>query len=175
MNEPREGRLFIDGTWRAAADGGTFEVINPADESHVGTAADATAQDVADAVGAARRAFDTTDWPVDVEFRRHCLRQLAAGLKKTGPELAEMATLEAGIPASQANLIDSVIEEVEWTAGLMERFPWGRRQVGQHHLRGRGPRHRDPLQRRHVHVQQRSGLPAADPHGRARQQVRRGP
>jgi hypothetical protein len=35
MNEPREGKLFIDGKW-IASDGGTFEVINPADESFVG-------------------------------------------------------------------------------------------------------------------------------------------
>jgi acyl-CoA reductase-like NAD-dependent aldehyde dehydrogenase len=32
MNEPREGKLFIDGKWRIASDGGTFEVINPAAE-----------------------------------------------------------------------------------------------------------------------------------------------
>jgi len=124
MTEPREGKLFIDGTWRAASDGGTFTVINPADESRVGTAADATAQDVSDAIGAARRAFDTTDWATDVDFRRHCLRQLAAGLAKAGPELAEMATLEAGIPASQADLIGSTVEEVEWTVALMDTFAW---------------------------------------------------
>ena len=124
MNEPRHGELFINGAWRTASDGGTFAVINPADESFVGTAADATAKDVSDAVAAARRAFDNTDWSTNVEFRRHCLRQLAAGLKKAGPELAEMATLEAGIPSNQADLIGSVIEEVDWTVDLMDRFPW---------------------------------------------------
>ena len=124
MNEPREGKLFIDGEWRAASDGGAFEVINPADESFVGTAADATAADVSDAVGAARAAFDTTAWSTDVDFRRACLRQLSAGLRKAGAELAQMATLEAGIPSNQANLIDSVIEEVEWTIALMDRFGW---------------------------------------------------
>src|ERR1700722_12258007 len=124
MNEPREGKLFFDGEWRAASDAGTFEVINPADESFVGTAADATAADVSDAVGAARTAFDTTTWSTDVDFRRACLRQLSAGLQKAGAELAQMATLEAGIPSNQAYLIDSVIEEVEWTIALMDRFGW---------------------------------------------------
>jgi aldehyde dehydrogenase (NAD+) len=124
MNEPREGKLFIDGQWRAASDGGTFDVVNPADESFVGTAADATAADVSDAVGAARTAFDTTTWSTDVDFRRACLRQLSAGLQKAGAELAQMATLEAGIPSNQAYLIDSVIEEVEWTIALMDRFGW---------------------------------------------------
>jgi len=124
MNEPREGMLFIDGKWRAASDGGTFDVINPADESFVGTAADATAADVSDAVGAARTAFDATTWSTDVDFRRHCLSQLSAGLRAAGAELAEMATLEAGIPVNQAYLIDSVIDEVDWTIALMERFGW---------------------------------------------------
>ncbi|WP_236787740.1 aldehyde dehydrogenase family protein [Amycolatopsis sp. GM8] len=120
----KTGRLYIDGAWREAANGATFEVRNPFDESLVGTAADATGRDVADAVGAARTAFDTTTWPTDVDFRKHCLRQLEEGLGKVKAELAGMATREAGIPANQANLIDSVIEEVAWTAGLMDRFGW---------------------------------------------------
>jgi aldehyde dehydrogenase (NAD+) len=124
MNEPREGKLFIDGEWRDASDGSTFEVLNPADESFVGTAADATAEDVADAVGAARAAFDTSTWSTDTGFRRACLRQLSDGLRKASAELAQMATLEAGIPSSQAYLIDSVIEEVDWTIALMDRFDW---------------------------------------------------
>jgi aldehyde dehydrogenase (NAD+) len=124
MSEPREGKLFIDGKWRSAADGGTFEVINPADESPVGAAADATAQDVSDAVSAARTAFDATTWATDTGFRRRCLQQLSAGLQAAAGDLAEMATLEAGIPVSQADLIGSVIEEVEWTIALTDTFGW---------------------------------------------------
>src|SRR3984885_11582179 len=103
MYEPREGKLFIGGEWRAASDGGTFEVIHPADESFVGTAADATAADVSDAVGAARTAFDTTTWSTDVDFRRACLRQLSAGLQKAGGELAQRAPLEARKPSHEAH------------------------------------------------------------------------
>jgi aldehyde dehydrogenase (NAD+) len=124
MNEPREGRLFIDGKWRAASDGSTFEVINPADESLVGIAADATALDVSDAIRAARTAFDKTTWATNIDFRRKCLQQLLAGLAKAAGDLAQMATFEAGIPSSQSNLIDSVIEEVDWTIRLMDTFDW---------------------------------------------------
>jgi aldehyde dehydrogenase (NAD+) len=124
MTEPREGKLFIDGKWRTAADGATFDDINPADESLVGTAADATAGDVSDAIHAARTAFDTTRWPTDVDFRRRCLRQLSAGLRKAAGDLAAMATLEAGTPSSQGSLIDSAVERAEWTADLMDRFGW---------------------------------------------------
>jgi aldehyde dehydrogenase (NAD+) len=120
----REAKLFIDGKWRAAADGATFEDINPADESLIGRVADATAGDVSDAVGAARTAFDTTTWATDTHFRRRCLQQLAAGLRKASSDLADMTTLEAGIPSSQADLIDSTVEEVEWIAELVARFDW---------------------------------------------------
>ena len=75
MGTQREGKLFIGGEWRPASDGRTFEVMNPADESVVGTAADATLEDVSAAVGAARTAFDTTAWPADRDFRRGCLQQ----------------------------------------------------------------------------------------------------
>ena len=49
-----EGRLFIAGEFREAASGRRFDVVNPADESVVGTAADAEPTDVSDAVAAAR-------------------------------------------------------------------------------------------------------------------------
>ena len=53
-----EGRLFIDGEFREARSSRRFDVINPADESVVGTAADAGPEDVHDAVTAARRVAD---------------------------------------------------------------------------------------------------------------------
>lgn len=124
MNQPREAKLFIGGTWRGAPDGATFDDINPADESLVGRAADATAADVSDVIGSARTAFDTTTWSTDAEFRRRCLLQLVVGLRKAASELVEMTTLEAGIPPSQANLIESAIDEVEWTADLVGSFAW---------------------------------------------------
>jgi aldehyde dehydrogenase (NAD+) len=124
MNNQNEQLLYIGGEWRAASDGKVFEVVNPADESLVGTAADASLGDVSEAVGAARAAFDQTTWSTDIDFRRQCLRQLADGLQKSKAELADMATLEAGIPSSQATLMDSVIDEVEYTINLMETFGW---------------------------------------------------
>ena len=44
MTAEYEGRLFVGGEFREAQSGHRFEVINPADESVVGTAADATAE-----------------------------------------------------------------------------------------------------------------------------------
>ncbi|XLM22054.1 aldehyde dehydrogenase family protein, partial [Chromobacterium piscinae] len=57
-----EGRAFIDGAYREAADGKRFDCVNPAtgaklaDISHCGEA------EVEAAVKAARRAFDSGTW-----------------------------------------------------------------------------------------------------------------
>lgn len=50
-------KLFIDGEWRSASTGSTFEVRNPASKVVVGTAASASAQDCQDAAEAAQRAL----------------------------------------------------------------------------------------------------------------------
>ncbi|KAI0794096.1 aldehyde dehydrogenase [Fomes fomentarius] len=49
--------LFIDGVWRPASSGSTFDVRNPFSGKVVGTAASASAEDCAAAVEAAARAF----------------------------------------------------------------------------------------------------------------------
>ena len=50
-------RIFVDGAWRAPADGRPFDVIDPATEEIAATILLAGEQDVDDAVAAARRAF----------------------------------------------------------------------------------------------------------------------
>ena len=52
-----ETRLLIDGELRPARSGRTYENVNPATEEVIGVAADASPEDMDDAIGAARRAF----------------------------------------------------------------------------------------------------------------------
>jgi len=59
----KPGRLFIDGEWRDASDGATWEQVNPATNEVVTTFAVASKEDVDRAVKAARRAFDEGPWP----------------------------------------------------------------------------------------------------------------
>ena len=54
---PATHKLFIDGAWREGGDG-SYAVVNPATEQVVGHAPEASAADVADAVAAARRAYE---------------------------------------------------------------------------------------------------------------------
>ncbi len=53
-----EPDLLIGGKWRHASDGGTREIINPADGSVAAVVDEATPDDARDAVAAARKAFD---------------------------------------------------------------------------------------------------------------------
>lgn len=116
--------LFIDGELRAASNGATFDVIDPCDESLVGTAADATIDDIQAAVGAARRAFDETSWAEDRRFRARCVRQLQEGLRKEAAAIKELQTAEAGSPAVARALVDSEIEDMAYHIGLLESFDW---------------------------------------------------
>ena len=74
-------KLLIDGELVEATGGGRFDNINPATEEVIGTVPNATAADMERAIGAARRAFDETDWARDHELRARCLRQLRDGLR----------------------------------------------------------------------------------------------
>ena len=120
-----EGRLYIDGQFREAAGGGCFDVVNPADESLVGTAADGHAEDVAAAVGAARRAADETSWGSDHAFRQRVLRQLQDALRKEAAAAKQIQIAEAGTPISNIGAhIDVMTEDMSYFNDLIGRFPW---------------------------------------------------
>jgi aldehyde dehydrogenase (NAD+) len=125
MDVSYEGRLFIDGEFRETRSGKRYDVINPADESVVGTAADAGADDVAAAITAARRAADETDWATNHEFRRRCLEQLQLGLRKESDDLRKLVTAEAGVVSSViVTHVDFWIDGMDYFNDLCTSFPW---------------------------------------------------
>lgn len=131
-----EGRLYIDGAFVEALSGRRFDVINPADDSLVGTASDADAADVAAAVGAARRAADETTWGEDHAFRRRCLQQLQEGLRKEAEEIAEILVREAGTPMSvMTTHVEAMTDDMSYFIDLIGRFPW-ETDFGPHELLG---------------------------------------
>jgi aldehyde dehydrogenase (NAD+) len=120
-----EGRLYIDGEFVEASAGGRFDVCSPADESIVGTAADAQPEDVAAAVAAARGAFDETSWATDHKFRQRVLRQLQDGLRKESDILKSTQIAEAGTPVSNIGAhVDVMIEDMTYFNDLITRYPW---------------------------------------------------
>lgn len=101
-------KLYIDGTWVAPAEGGTFPVIDPATEEVVHHIPAATAADADAAVRAARAAFDTGPWPRMTGAERAVyLRAMAQGIRDRLPELARMEVVDNGKP----------LPEAEWDLG----------------------------------------------------------
>jgi betaine-aldehyde dehydrogenase len=89
--------LFIDGQWVASGDGTCSKVVNPSDGSVVTEVDVATDTQVRQAIAAARRAFDTTDWP-RTATREHAalLRRVADLLDRDLEELATAETQNTG-------------------------------------------------------------------------------
>ncbi|HXH02351.1 MAG TPA: aldehyde dehydrogenase family protein [Candidatus Competibacteraceae bacterium] len=95
--------LYIDGQWVKPSKGGTFAVINPATEELIHHAPSATAEDVAAAVAAARRAFDKGPWPrLPGRERAKYLRAIAEGIRARLGELARLEVLDNGKPLPEA-------------------------------------------------------------------------
>jgi aldehyde dehydrogenase (NAD+) len=123
--ELTDGALFINGESREASSGRRFDVIDPSDESVVGSAADAALEDVAAAVGAARAAFDQTSWWLDHAFRRRCLVQLQTALRNQAASFKEMQVAEAGIPVgSLGHQVDGTTDGMSFDIDLIDSFDW---------------------------------------------------
>lgn len=120
-----EGRLYIDGEFKEARSGLRYDVINPADESVVATAADAGVGDVDDAITAASRAAEETSWGTDHAFRRRCLEQLQQALRKEAPEIRKLVTAEAGVCSSvMVTHVDVMIDGMDYFNDLITSFQW---------------------------------------------------
>jgi aldehyde dehydrogenase (NAD+) len=123
---PETSPLLIDGELTVGK--AAFETLNPATEEVLGTATDATADDMDRAIGAARRAFDETGWPTDLALRVRGLRQLGEALKNHREELRELTVKEVGAPRflTHGAQLDAPAEDVTWYADLAESYEWER-------------------------------------------------
>jgi aldehyde dehydrogenase (NAD+)/gamma-glutamyl-gamma-aminobutyraldehyde dehydrogenase len=92
-----EARAFIDGAFAAAADGATFETVNPATGAVIARVAHCGRADVDRAVAAARRAFDSGAWSRRApEARKEVLVRLANLVREHARELAVLESLDSG-------------------------------------------------------------------------------
>ena len=121
-----EERLLIDGELRPARSGQVFETVNPATGAVLGVAADGGAADLDEGIGAARRAFDGTDWSTDVELRVRGLRQLQAAFERHADEIRAMTVAETGSPLSltYSAQLDTPVGSLGWVADLAESYEW---------------------------------------------------
>lgn len=96
-------KLYINGEWVAAIEGGMLPVINPATEAVFHHISAATAADAEAAVAAARQAFDRGPWPrMSGADRAKVLRAMADGIRARLPELTRLEVMDNGKPAPEA-------------------------------------------------------------------------
>jgi aldehyde dehydrogenase (NAD+) len=121
----RQSQLLIDGKL-VAGSGGTFPTINPATEEVLGVAADATVEDMGQAIDAARRAFDDSDWSTNTKLRVRCVRQLQDVLTKQLEELRELTIAEVGAPRmlTSAAQLEGPVADLSFCADTAESYAW---------------------------------------------------
>jgi aldehyde dehydrogenase (NAD+) len=121
MDQLPEGKLYIDGRLRRARGDKTYDNIGPWTGETVGRAADAGAEDINEAIAAARRAFDTTDWPRRHDFRFELLKKYRDVLFANRERLVQIARLEAGsaLGAASRAQVDGALSGMD---GLLECF-----------------------------------------------------
>jgi aldehyde dehydrogenase (NAD+) len=128
-----EARMLIDGELVAAESGAEFDNISPATGLVLGATAAAGPQDMARAIGAARRAFDDTEWSTNGALRHRCLGQLQAAIEYERDALREELIAEVGCPdmtIATAQLDWPLAESLRYPAGLIDTFEWERPLVG---------------------------------------------
>lgn len=133
-----ETNLYINGELRRAEGGRTYDNISPWTQEVIGQAADASAQDVSDAIAAARHAFDTTDWSTNHTKRLMFITRLYDLFVANSDRLIQLARDETGstifiakhVQILQAlsgykDLIDA-FAKVSWQEDRGKRGPEGR-------------------------------------------------
>ena len=93
-------QLFINGEWRDAADGSTFDVINPATEGKIASVAAATPEDGIAALDAASEA--QAEWARTPSRKRaQLLMDAFDRVMERKDEFAAVMTLEMGKPLTR--------------------------------------------------------------------------
>ncbi|MCV7422271.1 aldehyde dehydrogenase family protein [Mycobacterium yunnanensis] len=116
-----EPDLYVGGQWRHASDGGTREIVNPADGSVAAVVDEATDADARDAVAAARAAFDDGTWPATpVAERAGLLTRIADLLQRDREDLALLETRDTGKTLAESRIdIDDVTSVFRYYAALV--------------------------------------------------------
>jgi phenylacetaldehyde dehydrogenase len=103
----RVGSLWINGQWKSARLGETFDVYNPATGEVIARCAAGGQADIDAAVHAARRAFESGPWAkMTPSERGRLLWKLGDLLEQHTEELAEIETLDNGKPLAVARAAD---------------------------------------------------------------------
>ena len=131
-------QMLIDGRLVGAEQ--IYPSLNPATGDVVGYAPNAGVGEAERAIAAARRAFDSTDWPTNVDLRIRCLDQLHTALLEHSDELRALTIAEVGATQSltESAQLDDPIRIVGYYADLLKTYPLTE-DLGE--IESRGQRH----------------------------------
>lgn len=126
------GRLFIDGQWRDASDGGRMDVFAPATGKKLTDVAKATSADVDAAVAAARASFDSGVWSgLSSRERARILQRAYELMRERSEELAQAESANVGKPITFARVVDvnNAAELYEYYASLGHHLDGSVREI----------------------------------------------
>ena len=120
-----ETRLFINGEYKDAIDGGRFDTINPANRETLASMSAANQKDVDLAVAAARKAFRSGCWSrMAPRERMDILYRYTRLIEENAEQLAVLDTLDMGKPISDMLEVDipAVIETIQFMAEYIDKI-----------------------------------------------------
>jgi len=126
LDRVKLGRFLIGGAWIDAGDRRRFDIVTPSDESIFASAPCATAQDIEDAVAAAREAFDHGPWPTLPPAERGAfLHRLADAIDEKSALFSEIWTSEVGgLSTHGPHMVASSTAVIRDYARLGSEFPF---------------------------------------------------
>jgi gamma-glutamyl-gamma-aminobutyraldehyde dehydrogenase len=125
LRKTAETRLFIDGQFVDAIEGGTFDNISPVDGSLINQCAAGTKADIDKAVAVAKACFKSGEWsrkaPRD---RMAVMYKWAELIEENGGELSLMDTIDMGKPISDMVGVDlpMCVETVQYFAECIDKI-----------------------------------------------------
>ncbi|PZS13275.1 MAG: betaine-aldehyde dehydrogenase [Pseudonocardiales bacterium] len=119
-------QIFIDGRFRDGS-GDAVKTINPADEQPLAEVAEAGPADVADAVAAARRAYEGPWSAMPGKERGKYLFRIARAIQERGRELAVLESLDNGKPIRESRDVDVPVAAAHffYYAGWADKLGYG--------------------------------------------------
>lgn len=120
----RTEQLWIDGRWADSSSGETFPTVDPANGDVLAYVQRGNAEDVDQAVRAARNAFDSSGWrDLPPAERGRILYRMAQMIREQGEELAQLETRDVGKPLSQARTdVEMAARYCEYYAGVADKI-----------------------------------------------------
>lgn len=118
-------QAFVNGGFRPAKSGKTFDTVNPANGQMLAAVAACGAEDVDHAVEKAREAFDDGRWSrLSPRERKETLIRLGKLMRRNARELAVMESLDSGKTIYDCETVDvpEAINCIVWHAELIDKI-----------------------------------------------------